>query len=304
MEAFERTEDVEKGLRLIPALGEVMPDEAGEEVQSVYEAVRTHLRVPIVNFLFRSLANYPSYLSFAWNKIEPYLLTPYFEEAADGVRVRSLVEPFPDAGDLSSLGDLEQIRGFTDTIHYVLPKLLLVSTAFDEGLGGVSGTGAGIAEGPSREAGTEPGVAAGTTSVQMVGPGEATEEVGEVFEEIRDRHGHPDVASYYRGIAQWPGFLEVTWGRVGAVVDTVAYAERKRDVLEAARDAVLGLPLPSRREVLEKGIADEEQVGELRAILAVFRFRLNADMLLDVSLIKALLDGPEAARSSRFSFAG
>ena len=43
MEAFERTEDVEKGLRLIPALGEVMPDEAEEEVQSVYEVVRTHL---------------------------------------------------------------------------------------------------------------------------------------------------------------------------------------------------------------------------------------------------------------------
>ena len=302
MEGFERTEDVEKGLRLIPALGEVMPDEAGEEVRSVYEGVQTHLRVPIVNFLFRSLANYPSYLSFAWNKIEPYLLTPYFEEAADGVRARSLVEPVPDAAgvDLSSLGDLEQIRGFTDTIHYALPKLLLVSSAFDEGLGGETGA----AEGPSREAGTEPGVAAGTTSVPMVGPDEATKEVGEVFEEIRDRHGHPDVASYYRGIAQWPGFLEAAWERVGAVVNTVAYEERKRDVLEGARDAVLGLPLPGKREVLERGVVDEEQVGELRAILAVFRFRLNADMLLDVSLIKALLDGPEATHFSRFSFTG
>lgn len=125
-----------------------------------------------------------------------------------------------------------------------------------------------------------------------------------VFEEIRDRHGHPDVASYYRGIAQWPGFLEATWERVGAVVNTVAYEERKREVLEAARGAVLELPLPGKREVLEKGVVDEEQVGELRAILAVFHFRLNADMLLDVSLIKALLDGPEAARSSRFSFTG
>jgi hypothetical protein len=48
---------------------------------------------------------------------------------------------------------------------------------------------------------------------------------------------------------------------------------------------------------------DEEQIKELRAVLAVFRFRLNPDMLLDVSLVKALLDGPEAARSSRFSFA-
>lgn len=170
------------------------------------------------------------------------------------MRARSLMEPVPDAAgvDLSSLGDLEQIRGFTDTIHYVLPKLLLVSTAFDEGLGDASGAEAGTAEGPPREADTEPGVAAGTTSVPLVGPDEATEEVGEVFEEIRDRHGHPDVASYYRGIAQWPGFLEAAWKHVGAVVNTGAYEERKRDVLEAARDAVLGLPLPSKREALER----------------------------------------------------
>jgi hypothetical protein len=33
----------------------------------------------------------------------------------------------------------------------------------------------------------------------------------------------------------------------------------------------------------------------------VFRFRVISDTFLDVSLIKALLDGPDAARSSRFS---
>ena len=37
---FERTGDVELGLRLIPQLGEVMPDEAGEEVRAVYEETR------------------------------------------------------------------------------------------------------------------------------------------------------------------------------------------------------------------------------------------------------------------------
>ncbi len=60
--------------------------------------------------------------------------------------------------------------------------------------------------------------------------------------------------------------------------------------------------LPSRSEAAERGVS-EEQIEELRAILAVFRFRLNADTLLDVSLIKALLDGPNAGRSSRFGFA-
>ena len=100
---FERSEDVERGLRLIPQLGEVMPDEAGEGVRAVYEETRTHLRVPVVNFLFRSLANYPPYLSFAWNKIAPHLLTPRFEEAADTLRARALVEPIYEPTDWTSL---------------------------------------------------------------------------------------------------------------------------------------------------------------------------------------------------------
>ena len=295
---FERTGDVERGLRLIPQLGEVMPDEAGEEVRAVYEETRPHLRVPVVNFLFRSLANYPPYLSFAWERVAPYLLTPRFEEAANALLSRSLVEPVSDSTDLASLGDLAQIRAFTDTIHYVLPKLLLVSSAFDEGLTGETGA----AGRPPAAAGIQPGEAEGTTSVQLVGPDEATEETGKVFEEIRERHGHPDVASYYRGIARWPEFLRVAWERISPLVHTPSYEERKQDLLEAAQSSVLELPLPSRKEVVERGMG-EEQIEELRAILAVFRFRLNPDMLLDVSLIKALLDGPEAARSSRFSFA-
>ena len=295
---FERTGDVERGLRLIPRFGEVMPDEAGEEVRAVYERTRTHLRVPVVNFLFRSLANYPRYLSFAWNKVEPRLLAPRFEEAADALRSRSLVEPISDPTDWTSPRDLSQIRAFTDTIHYVLPKLLLVSSAFDEGLSGETGA----ANGSEPAAGVRSGVAEGTRSVAPVGPDEASEATEEIFEEIRARHGHPDVASYYRGIARWPGFLEGAWERVSPLVGTPAYEERKRDLVQAARDAALGLPLPSRGEVVESGV-DEERIGELRAILAVFRFRLNPDTLLDVSLIKSLLDGPEAARSSRFSFA-
>ena len=108
-----------------------------------------------------------------------------------------------------TLGDLGRIRGFTDTIHYVLPKLLLVVSAFDEGLIGVSGT----ASRPSQAA-FRPGVVAGTTVLPMVTASEASGRLRKVLEEIRKRHGHPDVASYYRGIANWPPFLEAVWDTV------------------------------------------------------------------------------------------
>jgi hypothetical protein len=47
----------------------------------------------------------------------------------------------------------------------------------------------------------------------------------------------------------------------------------------------------------------EEQVAQIRAVLALFRFRIIPDTFLEVPLVKAFLDGPQAARSSRFSFA-
>jgi len=211
--------NIERRLRLVPRLGEVMPDEADEEVRTVYEGVRTNLRVPFVNFVFRALANYPSYLTFALAKLEPCLLASRFEEASDALRAGALLEPVPDASgaDWGSLGDLGQIRSFTDTIHYALPKLLLVVSALDEGLAGEPGT----ADGPW-EAAVRPGVAEGATTLPIVATGEASGRLREVLEEIKGRHSHPDVTSYYRGIANWPPFLEAAWERVGPLVGAPA----------------------------------------------------------------------------------
>jgi hypothetical protein len=52
----------------------------------------------------------------------------------------------------------------------------------------------------------------------------------------------------------------------------------------------------------QKNASAARDTEEIRAICALFRFRLIPDLLIDVSLIKAMLDGPEAARVSRFSF--
>ncbi len=299
-EPRDRLGDIERGLRLVPRLGEVMPGEADAEVRAVYEGVRANLRVPFVNFVFRALANYPSYLAFAWARLEPSLLTSRFEEASDALRERALLEPVPNAAgvDWGSLGDLRRMRGFTDTIHYALPKLLIVVSALDEGLAGEPGT---AADGPSGAA-VRPGVAEGTTVLPMVATGEASGRLREVLEEIKGRHGHPDVASYYRGTANWPPFLEAAWERVGPLVGKPAYAERKRELLEGARNAALELvPLPTVEEARWRGVSEEE-IKEIQAVLALFRFRIISDTFLEVPLVKAFLDGPEAARHSHFSF--
>lgn len=292
-----RNDDVERGLELMARLGEVMPDDAGDDVTAVYEDIRNRLRVPFVNFLFRTLANYPDYLKYAWKRVSSHVLSTDFERAAEDLRAQSLVEPVPEGPNLGWMEpeDLQKVRDFTDTIHYVLPKLLLIATAFDEGLGGASGSEAAAPDT------VEPGVAGGTLALPMVSAEEAGDRLSSLFGRIRDLHGHPDVASYYRGLGNWPNLLYDLWSRLEPVVGSGPYEERKRELLDRSREAVLGMTLPGREEVMSLGLSDRD-VEALRSILAVFRFRVVPDTFLEASVIKAMLDGREAALSSRFSF--
>ncbi len=294
---MNRSEDIERGLELVSHLGEVMPDEAGGDITAVYEGVRGRLRVPFVNFLFRALANYPEYLQFAWERISPHLLSAGFERAADELRTRALVEPVPEGPDVRWMApeDLTRVRAFTDTIHYVLPKLLLIATAFDEGLGGASGPETAASDA------VEPGVAEGTFALPMVSAEDADSELSALFGRIRDVHGHPDVASYYRGLGNWPPLLRELWSKLEPSVGSESYEERKKELLGRSREIVLEMPLPEREDVVALGL-DEGDVEELRSILAVFRFRVIPDTLLEAPAIKAMLDGREAALASRFSF--
>jgi hypothetical protein len=278
-------------------LGEVMPDEAGEYITSVYQDVRGRLRVPFVNFLFRALANYPEYLRFAWGRVSPHLLSADFERAADELRARALVEPVPEGPDVGWMEpeDSNSVRAFTDTIHYVLPKLLLVATAFDEGLGGASGI-----DGYSTDA-VEPGVAGGTFALPMVSSEDADAELAALFGRIRDRHGHPDVASYYRGLGNWPALLRDLWSGLEPFVGSEPFEERKQELLGRSREVAAGMPLPRKDEVSDLGLG-EEDIRDLRSILAVFRFRVIPDTFLEVSAIKVMLYGRESALASRFSF--
>lgn len=198
----DRQADPDRGTQLIPQLSEVMEDEADEAVRSLYADIRATLRVPFVNFIFRVLANYPAYLTSTWGGLSPLFRTVAFERAADKLRARALLEPLPDvrAEHLVRLDDLRRIRKFTDTIHYVLPKLLLVATAFDEALEGDALTeraGSGSADESSAE--IPLGAAKGTSVVPMVASDQATDEIRAIFEDIKQRHEHPGVAAITGG---------------------------------------------------------------------------------------------------------
>jgi hypothetical protein len=299
MEALQAGE-LKPGMELVSRLPEIMPDQADDRILPIYDDIKSTFRVPIVNFFFRVLANYPSYLASAWNGFGPCLRTVKLEQAADDLRSVAVLESTANSAGLDwpPAADLSRIRAFTDTIHYLLPKLLLVATAFHEGFtrnvwtsgGGVSGL-----EMP-------PGVAQGTVSIPMVDPAQANEALSVTFEEIKEHHGHPGVATYYRSLGHWPRFLLGVWERIKPLVASPRYEERKQAVLEQALRAVESCWPAWTSSPREEAVSSSRELEEIRAICAVFRYRLVPDLLLDVSLIKAMLDGPEAARTCRFSF--
>lgn len=283
-----------RGLDLIPRLADIKGDRATGAVAEVYEDVQRTLRVPFVNFIFRTLANYPDYLVPAWRQIRPIVISPAFEQSADGLRARALLALGDDTRgeDWSAYEGVDAVRPFTDGIHYVLPKLLLVATLFDVGIGRPAPWSDG---GAGPEDATIPlGVADGMKRIGMVDPQDAADPLRRLFEDIQSRHGHPGVATYYRALGHWPDLLEALWAQVMPVVGTDAYESLKRSLIEDARDRAT-------QAGWEERVGQPDAPDEVADVLAVFRLRLIPDLLIDVTLIKALFDGPAAARRSRFS---
>jgi hypothetical protein len=311
MREATRSDDLERGMDLLARMPEVMPDEADPYVRLIYDDIRNTLRVPFVNTIFRVLANYPTYLSFVWSQLGPYLRKRSMEHAADALRAGDGLGPLleevraPAPPNWAGLGDLERIRPFTDAMHYVAPKLLLVATAFDDELLDHDASDADdrADEGAGVPLGWIPiGPAEGMISLPLLAPREATGGVQPLFEAITRRHGHPLVATFYRALATWPPFLKVVWDYLEPLVGSAAYTRHKEDVIHRALHAVRRLSLPRTGTVAAFGVTEAE-LADIHAILAIFRLRLIPDLLLDVTLVKALLDGGEAARSSRFSVA-
>lgn len=278
-------------MNLVRDLPDIMPQQADDRLRGLYEDIQQVLRVPVVNQIFRTLANYPDYLEQAWTKCRPVLCSDSFEQAADEIRTRALLDDAPVSAvlGLPDADNAQQLQGFNDTIHYVLPKLLLVCSLFYEASFGDQARGSTAYV---EALGTAPkGVAEGATKVEMVNPAEADEEVRQLFEDIKARHGHSVVSSYYRGLAQWPDFLQRAWGLTAPYVGSPNYNSRRLELIETARVTVRKWPVAP----IEP---PEAHIDDIRDILTTFQHKFVPEMLLDTALIKAFLGGRDAGIKS------
>jgi hypothetical protein len=110
---------IERGMQLAAQLPNIMPQQADSRIEPIYQDIQKSLRVPIVNLIFRALANYPDYLQQAWPQVGSLARLQAFEEAADALRGHALLEPLPPALglDVDALAEASRLRAFNDTIH-------------------------------------------------------------------------------------------------------------------------------------------------------------------------------------------
>ncbi|HLZ69052.1 MAG TPA: hypothetical protein VKV26_03995 [Dehalococcoidia bacterium] len=280
---------------------EVAEAAAPAAVKAIFEEIRSVLRVPFVDQLWRVLAGEPDYLQAAWRWLASWLGSMQAERAADDLRRTALIElavglPAHKAfrGDLTrnevGADDRDRISNFNMAAHYVLPKPLLAATLLARRGNGAQ-PGAGAAVEPLQP--LPRGVADGMPRVEPIDPDEAFGEIPGLFAEIRAAHGYAPIADYYRTIARAGDFLRLAWNPLRPIVGDPEYAKQCGHVIDRAVasagdvGAAIGQAPPAPERI--------------REALAFYATRLLPQMLVEVTIIKGLTDGPDGAAENRFS---
>jgi Halocarboxylic acid dehydrogenase DehI len=279
-------------------LEEVVEAEAPSSVQAVFDEIRDVLRVPFVDQIWRVLAREPEFLPRAWGSLAPLLGSKQAERAADDLRREAAIPlaiglPAHKAfrGDMSraeiGADDRDRISNFTMAMHYVLPKLLLAAALLEEKSTNPVSVESSLLEPLPR------GVAPGAPRVNPIDPATARGETVGLFAEIRSRHGYQPIADYYRTIAMAGDFLRLAWNALRPVVGDPEYFRRARAVTARARTLAASFPRDAAPAPLD--------VTPLLPAIGFYLEHLLPETLVELTVVKGLMDGPRTAAYNRYS---
>src|SRR5947209_13916302 len=184
---------------------ELPEDEAEGVTKSIYEDIKSTLRVPMVNLVFRTLAaQHPDYLQVAWRALKPNAQTVLFESRADEVRRRA-VEGVR-ALNIAAPTAPPEAASVLNVFHYVNPKLFLAVEALRAATNGQEPRLQEVSREDKRQ--IRPGVPANVATIDMVPVDGGDPAVAAIFDDIKATLGLSVVNSDYRALARWPEYLE------------------------------------------------------------------------------------------------
>ena len=220
----------------LPAVAET--DAAGETA-ALYDDIRATLGVPVVNLVWRHLATFPGALPWCWAALKPVYESGAVSVAADGLKDSldlPVIPPIPTAVLRAAGVDADgeaQIRTVLASYNRSNAMNLIALTALVMALKDEPAMGP-----PPTAQPADDGVAGQLPPLLSLA--DMPEHVAALIEELNrlgDREDGRVMATMYRHLAHWPGFLAMLWalfapmaasGRLELAIDGAFDAGRQR----------------------------------------------------------------------------
>ena len=278
----------------VPAITEA---EATDETAAIYADIRRVYGVSVVNLVWRHLATLPGALPWAWETVRPLYVGGTIRREAAALRAArrlpEVVAPPPEVFAAAGLGpgDLLRIRDVLDAYERTNPMPLLALSVAQQRLGDAAAGGGG-------EAGAVSGAPAASEPEIKLPPLLRLDELAPSTARLVLRLNRigaagqdPVLASMYRNLAHWPGYLALAWallapldasGAVAAAIEDALAQGRARAAAIAARAAAPDRPgagaapggVPGHRALHRR--RDRQDGGRLRRPAPRRRRRLSA----------------------------
>jgi hypothetical protein len=267
---------------------EITEENATGLVKFLYDDIKYVLKVPIVNFVFRTLAHYERFLQVAWTEVRPNMLTFNMEEAASDLRYpqTSFHPPKIEWERYYTTETIERIQKTIFTFNYVNTKLLLITTAWEESLGHRPILGS-----KENKGFITPGIIKELPPVHLVNIPEASVSVQQLlFDIIHKKKGY-DAASDYRALAKFPTFLNISWSYIKPHIGSNEYTLLSKNIREKARKNVhdnMPYPVTISPESLYS-LYSPKNIAGIMGVVTMFSSFI-ADLIIDGEYLRSFFD--------------
>lgn len=232
------------------------------QVREIYRDIEHSLGVPFVGAIFRAFAAVPEVLPSIWSQIRPNLGTQAFAYLSRRLRRQSeaLAESTFELVDLygwmidhnCSREDIRRVLYSLEMLHFVDPKLLLITASLFANLHGIHDERIERRK-PSIPTSQEPEF---PTAIHRVMYEQAPEIVKEAYLDILDTCKSPIVPDDAQIIGNWPQFLHKAWTELKPMLHSPTFIEESRSLAGLAISLAQELPYPIDISNVDRNVHD------------------------------------------------
>ncbi|MDP4090412.1 MAG: halocarboxylic acid dehydrogenase DehI family protein [Bacillota bacterium] len=269
------------------AVPEILDENISGSLKELYDDIKCVLKVPMVNFIFRTLALYESFLSLGWSQVRPNMLTENMEECSRtlGNPDMSAVVPKINWQHYYDTAQIMNIRKIVSTFNYANPKLLIIASAWAEALSERPVCGETTVKGE-----LAPGIQPNLLEINLIEYCEAPLSIRGLYEDIARVHGSFDIASDFRALANFPSFLIESWKHLRPYVQSDEYEKLKSDIKKLSVKMSHSMPFPvtvSRDNL--KQMYNPKDIAGIMGIVSMFQNFLPG-LIIDGEFLRRMLE--------------